>query len=191
MLNLVLFGPPGSGKGTQAVILAQEYQLKHLSTGDLLRGEMAAKTPLGIAARQFIDAGELVPDEVVIGMIRNALAANMASVSGFIFDGFPRTVAQAEALDALLNEYNSSISKMLELKVSDDEIVRRLVERGKTSGRSDDNPETIKRRLGTYHNTTALVANYYAAQGIASGVMGEGEISAITQALCNEINVLA
>lgn len=185
MLNIILFGPPGSGKGTQAVLLAEEYDLKHISTGDLLRAQLEAGTPLGQEARKFMDAGALVPDEVVIGMIATVLQDFSSEVNGFIFDGFPRTVAQAEALDELMGKHQLEISKVLSLHVSEEELTQRILERGKTSGRSDDRDEaTVRKRIQEYENKTAPVASYYEAQGKLTHIEGEGDIDSITDALC-------
>src|SRR5690606_26427231 len=154
MFNLILFGPPGSGKNTQSEKIVEKYGLVHLSTGDLLRRERKLKTPLGIEAQQFIDKGQLVPDEVVIGMISTELDNN-ADTKGFLFDGFPRTVAQAEALDQLLQEKGSSIATVLFLEVNEEELIKRLINRGKTSGRTDDADESIqRRRQEVYKNET-------------------------------------
>jgi adenylate kinase len=161
MFNIILFGPPGSGKGTQSQFLIIKYGLKHLSTGDLLRNEIARQTPLGIEAKNFMDKGQLVPDEVVIGMISTALETN-PDAEGFLFDGFPRTAAQAEALDKLLHLKKTSIAVMLALDVSEEELVKRLLYRGQSSGRSDDINETIIRsRIQEYENKTKPVADYY------------------------------
>ncbi|SMO31979.1 adenylate kinase [Solitalea koreensis] len=179
MLNLVLFGPPGAGKGTQSQKLIEKYQLVHLSTGDILRGEIAGGTALGLEAKKLMDQGLLVPDEVVIGMISNKLDANPA-VNGFIFDGFPRTVAQAEALDNLLQSKNTAISGMIALEVENDELKKRLLLRGKDSGRPDDqNPEIIQKRIDEYNNKTAPVANHYKGQQKYQGVYGIGAIEDI------------
>src|SRR5687768_3827719 len=142
MLNIVLFGPPGSGKGTQAEKIVSKYQLVHLSTGDMLRAEIAAQTPLGLEAKTLMDKGQLVPDAVVIGMIENKLAGNKAA-NGYVFDGFPRTVKQAEALDELLERYEAPIKVVLSLYVSEEELTQRILKRGATSGRTDDQNETI------------------------------------------------
>ena len=161
MFNLILFGPPGSGKGTQSERLISKYGLKHLSTGDLLRSEIAGQTPLGLAAKSFMDKGQLVPDEVVIEMISSALDNN-PQANGFLFDGFPRTTAQAEALDKLLTQKGTSIAVVLALQVGQDELVKRLLNRGLTSGRSDDTKEdVILARLTEYEKKTAAVADYY------------------------------
>src|SRR5690606_3390192 len=165
MFNLVLFGPPVSGKGTQAQKLIEKYKLVHLSTGDLLRNEIANQTPLGLEAKKIMDSGQLVPDEVVIGIINNCLEKNTGA-NGFLFDGFPRTLKQAEALDKLLVEKATGINLVLALEVNENELVRRLLERGKTSGRSDDtSEEVIRKRFQVYSNDTAPVAAYYKEQG--------------------------
>lgn len=189
MLNLILFGPPGSGKGTQSEKLIGKYGLKHLSTGDLLRCEIAAKTPLGLEAKNLMDKGQLVPDEVVIGMISSALETN-PDVKGFLFDGFPRTSAQAEALDRLLELKNTSIKVMLAMDVSEEELVNRLLKRGITSGRSDDNNEgVIRARIAEYNNKTAAVADYYKKFNKVVLVKGEGSVENIFEGLCKEIDV--
>ncbi len=188
MFNLILFGPPGSGKGTQSENLISRYGLKHLSTGDLLRSEIARQTPLGLEAKNFMDKGQLVPDEVVIGMISSALDQNPQS-KGFLFDGFPRTSAQAEALDKLLELKHTSISVMLALDVSEEELVKRLLKRGETSGRSDDtNEQVIRARITEYHNKTAAVADYYRKFDKVRMVKGEGTIDDIFNSLCQEID---
>jgi adenylate kinase len=188
MLNLILFGPPGSGKGTQSEKLIRKYGLKHLSTGDLLRSEIANQTALGLEAKNMMDRGQLVPDEVVIGMIASALDTNPGA-KGFLFDGFPRTSAQAEALDRLLELKNTSINKMLAMDVSEEELVSRLLKRGITSGRSDDNNEgVIRARIAEYHNKTAAVADYYQKFGKVVLVKGEGSVEEIFEGLCKEID---
>ena len=179
MVNIILFGPPGSGKGTQAEKLIEKYKLVHISTGDLLRAEIAAKSRLGLEAKSLLDSGTLVPDEVVIGMISKKLDEN-AGAGGFIFDGFPRTIGQAEALDRLLSAKNYSISKMLSLQVSEPELMKRLLNRGKTSNRTDDQDESIvKNRIQEYRNKTRPVAGYYEKQGKLSNIQGEGSIDEI------------
>lgn len=179
MLNIVLFGPPGAGKGTQSQNLIQKYALVHLSTGDILRGEISNGTPLGMEAKKLMDEGLLVPDEVVIGMISNKLDHNQ-DANGFIFDGFPRTVAQAEALDQLLTSKNDAISAMISLTVNEEELQKRLLIRGKDSGRPDDqNPDIIKKRIHEYTSKTAPVANFYQAQNKFFAVDGIGSIDEI------------
>ncbi len=188
MFNLILFGPPGSGKGTQSEKLIAKYGLKHLSTGDLLRSEIAAKTPLGLEAKNIMDKGQLVPDEVVIGMISSALDAN-PTAKGFLFDGFPRTGAQAQALDNLLELKEASINVMLALDVSEKELVKRLLKRGETSGRSDDtNEQVIRARITEYHNKTAIVAEYYRQFNKVVLIKGEGSVDDIFAALSKEID---
>jgi len=174
MLNLVLFGPPGAGKGTQSHKLIEKYGLIHLSTGDLLRSEIAQGTTLGMEAKKLMDEGILVPDAVVIGMISNKLDSNK-DARGFIFDGFPRTVAQAEALDDLLSSKGVNISSMIALEVDDVELERRLLLRGRDSGRSDDaNPEVIRKRIKEYNDKTAPVAEFYKNQKKFASVNGIG-----------------
>jgi len=188
MFNLILFGPPGSGKGTQSEKLMSRYGLKHLSTGDLLRNEIASNSPLGMAAKSFMDKGQLVPDEVVIEMIDSAIENN-PQAKGFLFDGFPRTTAQAEALDKLLMQKNAPIAVVLALEVSKDELVKRLMNRGLTSGRSDDTDESIIRaRIDEYERKTAAVAEYYDQFGKVARIKGEGTIDDIFQVLTDEID---
>jgi adenylate kinase len=183
MLNLVLFGPPGAGKGTQSQLLIDKYKLIHLSTGDLLRNEIANGTTLGLEAKKIMDEGQLVPDKVVIGMISNKLDESKEA-NGFIFDGFPRTVAQAEALDALLESRNDSISGMIALIVDEDELEKRLLARGKESGRPDDaNQEIIRKRILEYKSKTTPVANYYKEQGKLQNVKGVGSIEEIADSI--------
>jgi adenylate kinase len=190
MINLILFGPPGSGKGTQAAKLVDKYQLLHISTGDLFRYEMGNDTPLGIKAKTYISKGELVPDEVTVGMLRNKVEAN-PDVEGYIFDGFPRTIPQCEALDALLREKGESISKLIMLDVPDEEIVSRIKKRGETSGRADDLDESIIRnRIEVYKNETTPVFDYYAEQDKSVKINGVGSIEDIFSRLTNEIDVL-
>ena len=188
MFNLILFGPPGSGKGTQSEKLIAKYGFNHLSTGDLLRSEIAQETPLGLEAKNFMDKGQLVPDEVVIGMISTALD-NHTDAKGFLFDGFPRTAAQAEALDKLLELKKTNISIMLALEVSEEELVIRLLKRGQTSGRADDNNEkVIRARITEYQNKTMAVADYYRQFDKVELIKGEGSVEHIFTSLCNEID---
>ena len=187
MLNIVLFGPPGAGKGTQSEKLIEKYKLVHLSTGDILRSEIANGTQLGMKAKKLMDAGVLVPDDVVIGMIDSKIEAN-ASARGFIFDGFPRTIAQADALGKLLTEKNSSITMMLALEVEKEELIKRILHRGENSGRSDDtNLDIINKRIDEYNNKTAPLKEYYAKQNKLHVIKGVGGIEAIFGKLCEEI----
>lgn len=189
MLNIVLFGPPGAGKGTQSQKLIDKYQLVHLSTGDILRSEIANQTVLGMEAKKLMDQGILVPDEVVIGMIGSKLEANPLA-KGFIFDGFPRTKAQAEALDTLLLQKGTAITSMLALEVNEEELTKRLLLRGKESGRPDDqNPDIIKKRVSEYNTKTAPVAEYYKAQDKYKGIKGIGSVDEIFNNLCGELQV--
>lgn len=181
MLNLVLFGPPGAGKGTQAEFIINTFELKHLSTGDLLRNEIAAGTKLGLEAKAFMDKGELVPDAVVIGMIKCMLEASK-DAKGFIFDGFPRTVQQAKALDELLRENGTGIAGMLSLEVEKQELIDRLLSRGKISGRSDDQDQSIiENRINVYNQKTLPLIEYYQSQGKHLGINGMGTIEEIAQ----------
>jgi len=188
MFNIILFGPPGSGKGTQSERLIATYGLKHLSTGDILRSEIAKQTPLGLEAKSIMDRGQLVPDEVVIGMISSALESN-PQAKGFLFDGFPRTVAQSEALDKLLQLKNTEIGVVLALEVSEEELVQRLLNRGLTSGRSDDtNESVIRARITEYRNKTTVVADYYNQFDKVAHIKGEGTVDEIFASLCSEID---
>lgn len=188
MFNLILFGPPGSGKGTQSEKLISKYGFKHLSTGDLLRAEIANKTALGLEAKNLMDKGQLVPDEVVIGMIRSALDAN-PGVPGFLFDGFPRTTAQARALDDLLHQKGTGIGVVLFLQVPDNELIKRMVSRAATSGRSDDADENVqKKRLDIYQRDTLPVADHYSQFGKVQQIEGVGAIDEIFQKICEQID---
>ena len=187
MYNLILFGAPGSGKGTQSEKLIEKYGLLHISTGNLLREEIANKTELGLAAKKLVDNGQLVPDEVVMGMVACAVDNNMHA-NGFLFDGFPRTVAQAKGLDELLEQRGLSITQVLALEVTEEELIKRLINRGKTSGRTDDNEETSRARIVEYLNKTAPVANHYDRMGKLINVKGEGDIDEIFTALCSHID---
>ena len=188
MFNLILFGPPGSGKGTQSEKLVEKYKLIHLSTGNLLRSEIAEKTPLGVEAKHFIDKGQLVPDEVVIGMV-DSFFDKHADANGFLFDGFPRTTAQAIALDKLMSLKKTEIGLVLMLDVNEEELINRLVHRGKTSGRSDDTDETVQRkRQEVYKNETLPVAAHYQKAKKLATVDGMGEIDSIFERLCSYID---
>lgn len=188
MLNIVLFGPPGAGKGTQSQKLIARYNLVHLSTGDLLRAQITQGTALGLQAKKLMDEGLLVPDEVVIGMIDSALQEN-AQAGGFIFDGFPRTVPQAASLDQLLQQHGTHVACMVALEVEEQELVKRLLERGKTSGRPDDqNEDKIRKRVQVYNTETAQVAGYYAEQEKFHALNGIGAIDDIFGQICTIID---
>ena len=190
MLNLVLFGPPGAGKGTQAARLVEKYHLVHLSTGDIFRSNIKEGTDLGQLAKSYIDKGALVPDEVTIGMLEAEVNSN-SNAKGFIFDGFPRTSAQAEALDAFLSSKDTEVSSMLALEVDENELITRLLERGKSSGRADDQDAgIIKNRIQVYENETAVLKTYYANQNKFFGIEGLGSIESITLGLCKAIDTL-
>lgn len=183
MINIVLFGKPGAGKGTQAEFLKSKYQLFHISTGDLFRHHISNKTDLGMLAQSYMNKGDLVPDQVTIYMVKEAVDQN-TEAKGFIFDGFPRTTQQAEALDEFLSEKSMSISATLALEADDDILIDRLIKRGKTSGRADDqDEEKIRNRFDEYNNKTAPLRAFYEAQGKFHSVNGIGEIEEITQRL--------
>lgn len=185
--NLVLFGPPGAGKGTQSQFLIDRYGLVHLSTGDLLRAEIKAETELGLQAKELMDRGDLVADEIVIGMIRHRMEEEHGA-KGFIFDGFPRTRAQAQALDAMLNMKSEPITAMLALDVPEEELVKRILSRGATSGRTDDQDEAVVRnRIRKYEQETAPLKDYYDAQGKYRRVDGIGTIAEITERLIKAV----
>lgn len=187
MFNLILFGPPGSGKGTQSQNIVDTYKLQHISTGDLLRVEVSKQSPLGLEARKYMDQGMLVPDEVVIGMISSKIDET-PDARGFIFDGFPRTKEQAESLDKLLEFKDKSISLVLSLEVPEEELVKRLLHRGETSGRSDDNEEVITKRIKEYHAKTAIVGDHYGAYGKLVKLKGDGDINATFKLISQEID---
>lgn len=187
MFNLILFGPPGSGKGTQSANLLNKYKLQHISTGDLLRDEVSRMTPLGAEAKKFMDQGMLVPDEVVIGMISSKIDET-TDARGFIFDGFPRTKQQAIALDNLLEFKNTPINLVLALEVPDEELTKRILNRALTSGRADDTEEVIKKRVEEYRAKTEIVASHYEAMDKVERINGEGTVEEIFTLLCSEID---
>ena len=185
MLNIIIFGAPGAGKGTQCELLAKKYNLNHISTGDLLRQEIANATPLGQRIKGIIDAGNLVSDDIVVEMIDNALARD---TQGILFDGFPRTVAQAEMLDQMLAKHQRALTCTISLEVPTAELCRRMVERAAVSGRSDDNEETIKQRLDEYAKKTFPVASYYVKQGKLVHINGFGDVKKINQDITDAID---
>ena len=187
MFNIVIFGAPGSGKGTQSKKLVERYGLDYISTGDMLRRAISEGRELGKKAKDYIDRGQLVPDDVIVGIIADFLDDKKGS-KGVIFDGFPRTLKQAEALKTMLNERGTDIHILLDLQVEDDELVDRLIERGKISGRSDDNPETIKARLDVYHTQTAPLATYYIGEGKHVAIKGIGRIEEIFERIAEAID---
>ncbi|MDO9185537.1 MAG: adenylate kinase [Bacteroidota bacterium] len=190
MLNIVLFGPPGAGKGTQSEKLIAKYQLIHLSTGDIFRANIKGATELGMLAKSFMDKGQLVPDEVTIRMLESEVN-KYPDAKGFIFDGFPRTIAQAQALDIFLSKRGQSLSAVLSLEVKEDELRQRLAERAKSSGRPDDaNPEVIQKRIDVYKNETLPLKDHFTAQGKYKGINGIGEINEIFNSLCAKIDEL-
>lgn len=190
MLNLILFGPPGSGKGTQASRLIDKYNLLHISTGDLFRYEMSNNTTLGLLAKDYMSKGHLVPDEVTIGMLKNKIDQSH-DVNGYIFDGFPRTIPQAQALDKLLKERNEEVSSLVALDVNDEEIVQRIILRGQTSGRPDDsNEEIVRKRIQVYNEETSPVFEYYNTKNKSVKVNGIGTVDEIFDRLCTVINAL-
>ena len=191
MLNIVLFGPPGAGKGTQAEKLLEKYGLVHLSTGDILRAEMKNETKLGEEAKKYMEKGELLPDNLIVDMMEVKIDENSAA-KGFIFDGFPRTTSQAEELDKMLEKKQTPISVMLALEVDKDELVKRLLLRGKDSGRADDQDVSIiENRIKVYNESTAPVIDYYAAQGKYIGVDGMGSIEEIFDRLCTGVDTVS
>lgn len=190
MLHIILFGPPGSGKGTQAHKLVEQYQLYHISTGDLFRSEIANKTPLGLKALEYMNNGILVPDEITLGMLKNKVNS-LHNVKGIIYDGFPRTIAQAESLDQMLNENHESINALIALEVDDNEVVKRIMNRGQSSGRADDlNESIIRKRMDEYRSKTTSVFNYYSNYKKTYSVEGIGSIEDINSRLCEIMDAL-
>lgn len=187
MKNIVIFGAPGSGKGTQSDLLVKKYGFKHISTGDVLRAEIKNGTELGKTAKGYIDNGQLIPDELMISILASVYDS-LSPCEGVIFDGFPRTIPQAEALKAMLAERGTEVSAMLELDVPDDMLMERLINRGKTSGRADDNAETIRKRLDVYRSQTAPLIDWYEREGLRNAVKGYGSLEEINAALCAVID---
>src|SRR5574344_1287117 len=189
MLNIVIFGAPGSGKGTQSDRIVSKYGLDHISTGDVLRAEIKNGTELGKTAKGYIDQGQLIPDELMVSILASVFDSFKNS-KGVIFDGFPRTIAQAEALKAMLKERKTSINVMLDLEVPEDELMTRLIKRGKESGRADDNEETIKKRLVVYHSQTAPLIDWYKKEGCYRHINGLGTMDNIFDDICAQIDKL-
>lgn len=187
MFNLVIFGPPGAGKGTQSDKIIAKYNLKHISTGDMFRSHIKNETELGKEVKSILDSGMLVPDEITIKMLENEISSN-TDVKGFILDGFPRTVPQAEALDRFFTSKNDKVHLVLQLDVNENEIKQRIEERAKTSGRADDNQDKLIQRIDEYFTKTIHVLPYYEAQGKVSKVNGIGEIETIFTNICTEID---
>ena len=187
MFNIVIFGAPGSGKGTQSKMIVERYGFDYISTGDMLRQAISQGSELGRTAKEYIDRGQLVPDDLIVRLIADFLDGKHGS-KGVIFDGLPRTLKQAEALKTMLNERGTDIHILLDLQVEDDELVDRLIERGKISGRSDDNPETIKARLDVYHTQTAPLATYYIGEGKHVAIKGIGRIEEIFERIAEAID---
>lgn len=185
-MNIVLFGPPGSGKGTQSAKIAEKYDLAHISTGDIFRKEIANETPMGKNVKDIINRGELVPDELLIDILRNAIR-QYQGIRGYIFDGFPRTLGQAKDLDVLMNEFHMSVSRVLVLDVNEDAVVERLLKRAQLEGRSDDTEDVIRNRMKVYRNQTEPLIDYYSAKGLVRKVDGMGTIDQVFDLLCKEI----
>lgn len=191
MLNIILFGPPGAGKGTQSAKLIDKYNLTHIATGDLFRMHLGEGTPLGLKAKEYMNEGLLVPDSIVIGMVEEKIAST-SEAKGFIFDGFPRTVAQAEALDSMMSRNGMKIDGMIALEVPDQELKSRIAERGKTSGRADDqDPVKIEKRIQVYKEETLPVANYFDKKGKFVSINGVGSIDDIFFRIIHEIDKLS
>jgi len=187
MFNLILFGPPGSGKGTQSVKIAEKYNFAHISTGDIFRSEIRNKTELGLKVQGIIEKGELVPDELLIELLDNAMGKFM-DVDGFVFDGFPRTLRQAQDLDVLLTGKNESVSLVLALEVNEEEVIKRLLKRAQLEGRKDDTEDVIRNRMKVYHSQTSPLIDFYAKQDKFESVSGVGSIDAISQKLFDVID---
>ncbi|EFM01701.1 adenylate kinase [Hoylesella marshii] len=190
MKNVVIFGAPGAGKGTQSEMLIKKYGLNHISTGDVLRNEIKNGTELGKTAKEYIDSGQLIPDELMINILANVYDSFGKEHAGVIFDGFPRTIPQAEALKQMLSERGHKVSAMIELSVPEEELIKRLLLRGQQSGRSDDNQETIAKRLSVYHHQTSPLAAWYEKEGLRHRIDGLGELQRIFDDICRVMGSL-
>lgn len=191
MLNIVIFGAPGSGKGTQSDILIENYGLYHISTGDVLRDNIRRGTALGATAKGYMDAGRLIPDELMIDILADVLDANRdAAAKGVIFDGFPRTIAQAEALERMLAERGTAVTTVIGLEVEEQELIERILNRGRLTGRSDDTLDTARKRLEVYHNQTSPLRDYYKERGLYHGIEGTGGIDAVAARIAEHIDAL-
>lgn len=190
MKNIVIFGAPGSGKGTQSELMIEKYGFGHISTGDVLRNEIKNGTELGKTAKGYIDNGQLIPDELMIDILASVYDTFGTEHKGVIFDGFPRTIPQAEALKEMLAKRNHRVAAMIELDVPEDELMTRLIKRGQESGRTDDNAETIKKRLDVYHNQTSPLIDWYEKEGIRNHIDGLGALERIFADICNVIDKL-
>ena len=188
MVNLVIFGAPGSGKGTQSERLIEEYGLYHISTGEVLRDHIARGTELGIIADSFISKGQLIPDDLMVSILADLLDSNPETAQGVIFDGFPRTINQAKELKAMLEKRNSKVHAVIGLEVEDEELIGRLLKRGIESGRSDDNLETIKQRLNVYHSQTSPLRDYYIQENKYLSIKGSGDVNEIFNNICQAVN---
>ena len=190
MKNIIIFGAPGAGKGTQSEKMIEKYGLGHISTGDVLRDQIKKGTELGVTAKKYIDDGKLIPDDLMVDILASVYDSYGKDHNGVIFDGFPRTIKQAEALKAMLDKRGHKVAAMIELSVPEDELVKRLVNRGKISGRSDDNEETIQKRLNVYHEQTAPLIDWYDKEGIHHHVEGLGTVDEIFSRICEVIDSL-
>ncbi len=186
MFNLILFGPPGAGKGTQAIKIAEKFGWKHVSTGDILRAEVSLGTPLGLKVRAVMEAGHLVSDELLIEIMESVFVNN-SKVKGFVLDGFPRTLKQAQELDQMLEKHGETVTLVLALEVNEDELVKRLLKRAQDQGRKDDTEEVIKNRLVQYHHHTKPLIDYYINKNLYTQIFGEGTIDQIFGQLCSVI----
>ena len=187
MLNLVLFGGPGSGKGTQSAKIIDQYGLYHISTGEVLRDHIARKTPLGNIANEYISKGQLIPDDLIIDILKHVIDNEAKDAKGIVFDGFPRTIPQAEALKEILRERGTDLHAVVGLEVPEEELIQRMINRGKETGRADDNIDTIKNRLKVYHDQTHPLKEYYQTEGKYLSIDGTGNIDDIFNSIANGI----